>query len=96
MLPSARVLSAMARDHENSFAAFTLTQSEQSKAKLLKLPYPGSLQTRMEAAVRQSLADQAAVEAADSLPFEQYRQQYISPERLGLTQAAVAPALAAV
>ncbi|MDB5955081.1 glutamate--cysteine ligase [Ramlibacter sp.] len=96
MLPSARVLSAMARDHDNSFAAFTLTQSEQTKAKLLKLPYTGGLQARMEAAVRQSLADQAAVEAADSLPFEQYRQQYISPERLGLTQAAVAPALAAV
>ena len=46
--------------------------------------------------VRQSVADQAAVEAADTMPFEQYRQQYISPDRLGLTQAAVAPALAAV
>ena len=27
--------------------------------------------------------DQAAVEAGDSLPFEQYRQQYVSAERLG-------------
>jgi glutamate--cysteine ligase len=96
MLPSARVLSAMARDHDNGFAAFTLSQSEQTKGKLLKLPYTSALHARMEAAVRQSVADQAAVEAADSLPFEQYRQQYISPERLGLTQAAVAPALAAV
>jgi glutamate--cysteine ligase len=96
MLPSARVLSAMARDHGNSFAGFTLAQSEQSKAKLLKLPYTGSLHTRMEALARQSLEDQAAVEAGDSMPFEHYRQQYISPERLGLGRAAVAPALATV
>jgi glutamate--cysteine ligase len=96
MLPSTRVLAAMARDHSNSFAAFTLAQSEQTKAKLLKLPFAGSLQARMEAVVRQSVEDQKAVEAADALPFEQYRQQYISPERLGLGQAAVAPALAAV
>jgi len=96
MLPSARVLAAMAREHGNSFAGFTLVQSELAKTKLLKLPFTGGLQARMEALVRQSLADQAAVEAADTLPFEQYRQQYISPERLGLTQAAVAPALAAV
>jgi glutamate--cysteine ligase len=96
MLPSALVLSAMARDHDNSFAAFTLVQSEATKAKLLKLPFMASLQASMEAVVRQSLRDQAEVEAADTLPFEQYRQQYISPERLGRGEAAVAPALAAV
>jgi glutamate--cysteine ligase len=96
MLPSARVLSAMAQDHENSFGAFTRTQSEQAKAKLLKLPYGGSLHARMEALALQSVQDQAAVEAADTMPFEQYRQQYVSPERLGLGRSAVAPALAAV
>jgi glutamate--cysteine ligase len=40
--------------------------------------------------------EQKAIEAADTMPFEAFRQQYISPERLGLTRAAVAPALAAV
>ncbi|MDB5897157.1 MAG: gshA [Ramlibacter sp.] len=96
MLPSTRVLAAMAQEHGNSFSAFTLAQSEQSKSKLLKLPYGGSLHARMEAIVRQSVDDQAAVEANDSMPFEQYRQQYISPERLGLGRSAIAPALAAV
>lgn len=96
LLPSARVLSALAREHENSFAAFTLAQSEQAKAKLLKLPYAGALQQRMEELARQSDEDQEAVEAADNMPFEQYRQQYISPERLGLGKAAVAPTLVAV
>lgn len=96
LLPSTRVLAAMAREHENSFAGFTLAQSEQAKAKLLKLPYAAALQVRMEELVRQSIEDQEAVEAADSMPFEQYRQQYISPERLGLGKTAVAPALVAV
>jgi len=96
MLPSARVLSAMAREHQNSFTAFALAQSEQAKAKLLKLPFSGNLQARMEAVVRQSVQEQLAVEANDSMPFENYRQQYISPERLGLGKTAVAPALAAV
>jgi glutamate--cysteine ligase len=96
MLPSARVLSAMAQDHANSFRGFSLAQSAQAKAKLLKLPYGGSLHARMEALAHQSVQDQAAVEAADTMPFEQYRQQYISPERLGLGRSAVAPSLAAV
>ena len=96
MLPSARVLAAMARDHENGFGAFARAQSHQAKDKLLKLPYGGTLHQRMEALARQSVQDQAAVEAADSLPFEQYRQQYVSPQRLGRGQDAVAPDLAAV
>ena len=96
MLPSARVLAAMAREHGNSFSGFTVAQSELAKSRLLKLPYTGGLEARLDALVKQSLDDQAAVEAADTMPFEQYRQQYISPVRLGLSKAAVAPQLAAV
>jgi glutamate--cysteine ligase len=97
MLPSARVLAAMARDHGNSFTAFTRSLSEQTKAKLLKLPYAEGLHAKLEALARKSLADQAAVEAADKVPFETFRQHYISPDRLELGDEAVAaPALAAV
>jgi glutamate--cysteine ligase len=96
MLPSARVLEAMGRDHGNSFTAFGRAQSELTKAKLLKLPYAGSLNTRMEALARQSTEEQAAMEAADSLPFEAFRQQYIMPERLQLSEKALSPSLAAV
>jgi glutamate--cysteine ligase len=95
LLPSARVLEAMARDHDNSFLRFVQAQSEQTKQKMLKLPFPGGVASKMEAQVRESLAEQAAVEAADSIPFEVFRQQYISPERLQLTQHAVAPAVLA-
>ncbi len=96
MLPSARVLAVMERDFNHSFSAFTRAQSLHTRSKLLSLPFPAGDDARLAAMSAQSLADQQAIEAADQMPFEQYRQQYVSPERLGLTPAAVAPALAAV
>jgi glutamate--cysteine ligase len=96
LLPSARVLDVMASDFSNSFIGFTRAQSQQTKAKVLALPFSAALQARFAAMSEQSEKDQQAIEAADSMPFEIYRQQYISPERLGLTRAAIAPALAAV
>ncbi len=95
MLPSARVLAAMERDHANSFTGFVQALSEQTRAKLLKLPLSAQVAARHEALVRQSVADQAAVEAGDTMPFEIYRQQYISADRLGLGRQRVQPALAA-
>jgi glutamate--cysteine ligase len=43
----------------------------------------------------QSLQEQRRIEASDSMPFEIYRQQYIAPERLGLSGGTIAPSLAA-
>jgi glutamate--cysteine ligase len=96
LLPSARVLAVMEQDHDNSFTAFTRAQSQQTRSKLLALPFPASLQAKFEQLSAESVKEQKAIEASDSMPFETYRQQYISAERLGLTRAAIAPALAAV
>jgi glutamate--cysteine ligase len=96
LLPSARVLAVMEQDFGNSFLNFTRAQSEQTRAKLLALPFSATEQARFAAMSAQSLRDQKAIEQADTMPFEIYRQQYIAPERLGLGRAAVAPALAAV
>ena len=96
MLPSARVLEVMERDHGNSFIGFTRAQSLQTQAKLLSLPFSAAQQAKFETLSAHSLAQQREIEARDTLPFEIYRQQYVSPERLGLTRSAVAPALAAV
>ncbi|KQT08730.1 glutamate--cysteine ligase [Ramlibacter sp. Leaf400] len=96
MLPSARVLEVMGRDHGNSFTAFTRAQSVQTHQKLLSLPFSTAQQARFDALSQQSMQEQRDIEARDSMPFETYRQQYVSPERLGLTRTAVAPALAAV
>ncbi|RZJ24951.1 MAG: glutamate--cysteine ligase [Haliea sp.] len=95
LLPSSRVLAVMEKDFDNSFLAFTAAQSQQIRAKLLALPFSAGQQAKFAAMSQQSQEDQKAIEAADTMPFEIYRQQYLSPERLGLTRAAVAPALAA-
>ncbi|HSH90526.1 MAG TPA: glutamate--cysteine ligase [Ramlibacter sp.] len=96
LLPSARVLAVMEQDFGNSFIGFHRAQSRQTKSKLLALPFSAAQQERFAMLSDQSVKDQRAIEAADTMPFEAYRQQYTSPERLGLTRAAIAPALAAV
>ncbi|MBA2964062.1 MULTISPECIES: glutamate--cysteine ligase [Ramlibacter] len=96
MLPSARVLDVMASAHGNSYTAFTRAQSQQTRAKLLALPFSAAQQARYDQLAQQSLQEQRDIEARDTMPFEVYRQQYISPERLGLGKFAVAPDLAAV
>jgi glutamate--cysteine ligase len=84
LAPSARVLAVMARDFDNSYVAFTRAQSEQTRNRLLALPYPSELQARFAALSQASVEEQKRIEAGDSLPFEQYRQQYLSVERLGV------------
>ena len=83
MAASARVLAVMARDFDSSYVAFTRAQSEQTKNRLLGLPFSGEMQARFAALSNASVEAQKRIEANDSLPFEQYRQQYLSVERLG-------------
>jgi glutamate--cysteine ligase len=82
--PSARVLAAMAGDFDSSYIAFTRAQSQQTKAGLLALPYSDQLHNRFTRMAQESIDEQRRIEAADTLPFELYRQQYLSVERLGL------------
>lgn len=92
-LASARVLQAMAAEHGNSFVSFTRARSEATRQALLALPFDAAQQARFEAMTHASVEDQRKIEAADTMPFENYRQQYLSPERLGLKlQAAPAGA----
>ncbi|MBX3622653.1 MAG: glutamate--cysteine ligase [Rhizobacter sp.] len=84
LTPSARVLAAMAQDFAHSFPDFTLAQSRKTQAHLLALPYPETVAARYTQMAQASLDEQKAIEAADTMPFEQYRQQYLSPQRLGL------------
>ena len=95
LLPSARVLAVMEKEFDNSFIGFTAAQSQQTKAKLLALPFGAGQQAKFAALSEQSVQNQKAIEAGDSMPFETYRQQYVLPERLGLSKPAIAPALAA-
>ncbi len=96
LLPSARVLAVMGNDFGSSFIAFTRAQSLQTKSKLLALPFSSGQKERFSAMSEQSLRDQKSIEDSDSMLFEAYRQQYVSPERLGMGKTAISPVLAAV
>jgi glutamate--cysteine ligase len=79
---AARVLATMLKDFDGSYVRFARAQSEQTHSALLALPYPDALHDRFAALAAQSVADQGATEAADTMPFEIYRQQYLASERL--------------
>ena len=84
LAPSARVLATTARDFDGSYVAFTRALSAQTKNRLLAMPFPGELATRFAALAEASVAEQKRIEDGDSMPFEIYRQAYLSPDRLGL------------
>jgi len=83
LAPSARVLAAMQAQPGCGFEAFSFARSEQARDRLLALPWTAAQQAHYEALAAQSLADQKDIEAQDSLPFEDWRQQYMDPRQLG-------------
>ena len=83
-LPSARVLAAMQQEHGNSHVRFALAQSLHTRETTLALPLSAEQLGTMSAEAAESLAKQARVEAADTMPFEVYRQAYLEVRRLGL------------
>lgn len=83
--PSARVLQTTRQDFDGSFVAFVRAQSAQTRAALLEAPLAAADEAALIAASAQSVARQKHIEANDSLPFENYRQSYVSAERLGVS-----------
>ena len=74
----------MAQQHDNAFVAFVHERSRATRDALLAEPLaPGRL-VEFERMTIASLEEQKRIEATDTLPFELYREQYVSPERLGL------------
>jgi glutamate--cysteine ligase len=59
---------------------------------MLALDLPTNVAAHMAELATESLAEQARIEAADTMPFEIYRQQYLAPERLRLPRGAPVPA----
>ena len=82
-LPSARVLEAMAEDND-SYVRFVLKQSHRHFASINASALSAAEESRFAQMAEASIAEQRKIEAADSVPFEIYRQRYLSPERLGL------------
>ena len=88
-LPSARVLDAMVREHGRSFTAFARARSVQTRVQMLEQPLAQADEQRLVQMSAESVLEQQRIESLDSLPFEVYRQQYVSPERLGRPRALV-------
>ena len=73
----------MAQAHGCNFQAFSQAQSERARDHLLALPWSAAQQARQVALAEESWAAQKAIEAADTLGFEEWRQQYMDPRQLG-------------
>jgi glutamate--cysteine ligase len=57
-------------------------RSEQARDELLALPWSLDQQALFEREAQESLDVQRAIEAADTMPFEAFREDYVSPSRL--------------
>ena len=86
LTPSARVLHAMARSHDNAYVRFALAQSLAHAGTLRGLPFAPELEHSFEELTRKSLAEQHRIEAADTLDFETYRQKYLAHDTLIIGQ----------
>ena len=81
-LPSARVLARMKAAHADSYNGFICEQSVQTQQQMLALPWTEQQQADFERLARESVAKRLAIEAADSVGFETFRQDYLDPKRL--------------
>jgi len=83
LIPSTRMLHAMAEDYANSYVQFAKAQSIRHRNALLGAPLAQQAQSRFARMAEESLAAQRSIEAADQVPFETYRRQYIDQNLLG-------------
>jgi glutamate--cysteine ligase len=80
--PSARVLHAMARNHDNSYVRFMLIESTLHKAMLQHLELPREVRDQFSRFAAESIQKQRELETADDVDFETFRQRYLAPGNL--------------
>ncbi|MBI2749428.1 MAG: glutamate--cysteine ligase [Burkholderiales bacterium] len=81
-LPSARVLRAVTESFDGSFVAFARAQSVRTKQSMLEAPLTDDMRDHFAQLARESCEAQRRIEASDSMPFDVYLQEYLSPKRL--------------
>ena len=87
-LPSARVLKSITEEFEGSFGAFARAQSVDIRQAMLDMHWSAQTQAHFETLARESWEAQRKIEAADTMPFDIYLQEYLSHKRLGVAKAA--------
>jgi glutamate--cysteine ligase len=83
-LPSARVLREIREHYDGSYDRFVMAYSRKHRELLLRDAMPREEMERFERLAEASIEKQRRIEDADSMPFEAYRQRYLSPESLRL------------
>jgi glutamate--cysteine ligase len=81
-LPSSRVLQVVQQSYAGSFVGFVQAQSARTKAAMLQTPLAPAAREKLEMQSRKSLQVQQDIEAADTMPFDIYLAEYLSPRRL--------------
>jgi glutamate--cysteine ligase len=74
------VLREVEHTYGKSFPGFALAQSQAHRRTLLERPMAPGVEARLARLAEESLAMQREIEAADSVPFETYRQQYLAQD----------------
>src|SRR5690242_2392205 len=80
--PSARVLAVMRNEHADSYTRFVLAQSKKHHAALKARAFAPEAAAEFRKKAQDSLEKQKSVEAADTLPFEEWRRLYLSRDKL--------------
>jgi len=80
--PSARILDAMEEMHGRSHLDFARAKSIEHRNCLRDLPLASETEARYARMARESLTAQREIEAADTMPFENYRRKYLSQDLL--------------
>ncbi|MEJ5030182.1 glutamate--cysteine ligase [Comamonas sp. MYb69] len=80
--PSAQVLAAVSEQFGTSFKAFGAAQSQWAREQTLARPWSDALTAKYQQRAAESIKAQKDMEAADTVPFEEWRQCYMSPEHL--------------
>jgi glutamate--cysteine ligase len=81
-LPSARVLREVQQEHGGSFVGFVRSRSLATRQAALEAPMAIAALEKFEAMALHSLNEQRSIEGADTMPFDVYLQEYLSPKRL--------------
>ena len=76
--PSARVLAGIGPPETGSALAFALGLSIAHRRQLAERPLPAGIRADYQRLATESIAEQQAAEAADTMPFETWRQQYLA------------------
>ncbi len=82
LTPSARILCEMMQNYDNSYHGFALARSVRYRSDLLESPLAAAVEARYARMAEESLAEQRQIEARDTVPFEIFRQQYLSQDLL--------------